>query len=167
MPGVGYGSDITVGPDGALWFTGASVGRITTSGAVQHFGAGELDASNGIAVGSDGALWFTNEGATPSIGRITTDGVITSFPDPSVGYSESITGSVTAPRSDTSRQPDVSPRSIPAASAYTHSPTAPTAQSGSPAATRWAGTCRADGSDVRAYICPCEKSMAWTATEPW
>ena len=74
---------ITLGPDGALWFTetnASRIGRITTSGVLTEF---SLPKSNsyplGITVGPDGALWFT-EVYKQTIGRITTDGTITEFP---------------------------------------------------------------------------------------
>jgi len=77
---------ITVGPDGALWFTetnGAKIGRITTSGVVTEFplpaGSQPLD----IIAGPDGALWFGDSGSPGlMIGRITTSGAITQFPVP-------------------------------------------------------------------------------------
>jgi virginiamycin B lyase len=63
---------ITVGPDGALWFTefaGNSIGRITTAGAITHY---PLPQGNGsptdIAVGPDNRIWFTEE--SPSNSRI-------------------------------------------------------------------------------------------------
>jgi virginiamycin B lyase len=75
---------ITVGPDGALWFTdsGATnkIGRITTAGALTEF-AVPSGSLGGITVGPDGALWFASTlvgGNT--IGRITTAGVATAFP---------------------------------------------------------------------------------------
>ncbi len=42
-----------------------------------------IDAPDEIATGPDGALWFTNSSGN-SIGRITTDGVISHFTDPSI-----------------------------------------------------------------------------------
>ena len=65
--------EITLGPDGALWFTentGNKIGRITTAGAVTEYPIptpGSLPV--GITVGPDGALWFT-ESAANKIGRI-------------------------------------------------------------------------------------------------
>jgi len=68
--------DIASGPDGNLWFTesylGKNIGRITPSGAVTEFPVG--GAQGAIAAGPDGALWFT------PVSRITTAGVVTSFP---------------------------------------------------------------------------------------
>ena len=76
---------ITVGPDGALWFTeenGNKIGRITTGGAITNeFPIPTRNAAPmEITTGPDGALWFTEFGANPpKIGRITTAGVITEF----------------------------------------------------------------------------------------
>jgi hypothetical protein len=79
-------SGITVGPDGALWFTetsGNNIGRITTAGVVKEFPIRTAYSSpSGITAGPDGALWFT-ETSGNNIGRITTAGVITNeFPIP-------------------------------------------------------------------------------------
>jgi hypothetical protein len=75
--------EITVGPDGNLWFPDSTyrhVGKLTTAGAVTAFPlpADSADAEN-IAVGPDGNLWFCGRGA-PGIGRVTPAGVITTFP---------------------------------------------------------------------------------------
>ena len=89
-------SNITSGPDGNMWFiastnsgnsVGAAIGRITMSGVVTLF---RLPNYRGccyyrpgdITAGPDGALWFTNFYTTdgPSIGRISTDGALTSYP---------------------------------------------------------------------------------------
>ncbi len=74
---------ITVGPDGALWFTEPGtdrIGRIDTSGNVTDF---SIPTSNsqltGITAGPDGNLWFT-EADGDKIGRITTSGGVTEFP---------------------------------------------------------------------------------------
>jgi virginiamycin B lyase len=74
---------ITVGPDGALWFTyggNNSIGRITTAGVATQYPL-PTPSSNpgGITAGPDGALWFTEDAA---IGRITTAGKVTEFPLP-------------------------------------------------------------------------------------
>jgi virginiamycin B lyase len=42
-----------------------------------------------ITAGPDGAMWFTNYGNN-SIGRITMDGVITNFADPTISYPDGI-----------------------------------------------------------------------------
>ena len=54
---------IVAGPDGTLWFTNpedATIGRITTAGAVTTFGDRTLGPRS-IATGPDGDLWFTND----------------------------------------------------------------------------------------------------------
>jgi len=78
---------ITVGPDGALWFTclDSSIGRITTAGVVTEYPLpfGGYTAG-GITVGPDGALWFAECCGIPgSIGRIITAGVVTEYVIPS------------------------------------------------------------------------------------
>ena len=91
-------TDITAGPDGALWFTGipGEIGRITTAGAVTEFavplvpppaGSPAGTASTpatlvGITAGPDGALWFG--GVPGEVGRITTAGVVNEFAVPAV-----------------------------------------------------------------------------------
>jgi virginiamycin B lyase len=56
---------MTVGPDGAIWFTefgGNKIGRITTSGVITEYGplvSGSHPSD--IALGPDGRLWFTIE----------------------------------------------------------------------------------------------------------
>jgi virginiamycin B lyase len=73
--------DITVGPDGALWFTNAgndSIGRITTDGTVTNYTDPSIASPDGITLGPDGALWFTNA-ANNTIGRITTAGSVSHF----------------------------------------------------------------------------------------
>jgi sugar lactone lactonase YvrE len=82
-------TDITAGPDGALWFTnniGNSIGRITTAGAVTSYQDPGILFPTGITSGPDGALWFTNTVAN-SVGRITTAGAVTSFTDPNISNS--------------------------------------------------------------------------------
>jgi streptogramin lyase len=78
---------ITMGPDGALWFTedrGNKIGRITTAGSITEFPIPTAGSSSAlITPGLDGALWFTEE--VGKIGRITTAGVITEFPIPTSG----------------------------------------------------------------------------------
>jgi streptogramin lyase len=74
---------MTLGPDGALWFTeqfGAKnkIGRITTGGKLVEF---VIPTQNGFPVGitsgPDGAVWFTESAG--KIGRITPAGKITEF----------------------------------------------------------------------------------------
>ena len=95
---------IISGPDGALWFAGTQIGRISTSGTVTTSAATSGSGTgtcvpgigctgggatvnvqfNGIVTGPDGALWFANTTSqSPSIGRLTTAGVLTQFPAPS------------------------------------------------------------------------------------
>jgi virginiamycin B lyase len=98
-------SDITSGPDGALWFTemapGPKVGRITTAGVVTEFPvpdrllAGPPSFTGfpaAITAGPDGALWYAGSdfavygsqliAPTLAIGRITTAGAVTETPVP-------------------------------------------------------------------------------------
>lgn len=79
---------IANGPDGSLWFTEQSVGkigRITTTGAITEFPLPSPSSGPvAIAAGPDGCLWFTDQNAR-KIGRITTSGVITEFAVPSGG----------------------------------------------------------------------------------
>ena len=75
--------DITVGPDGALWFTQKSknaIGRITTAGKITEYTQGISAGADltSIAPGPDGALWFT-EMSGGRIGRITTKGSVTEY----------------------------------------------------------------------------------------
>ncbi len=83
-------TDITAGPDGALWFTerdANKIGRITTAGAITEFAIPTAGSSPmGITAGPDGALWFTEFNGS-KIGRITTAGAITEFavPGPTLG----------------------------------------------------------------------------------
>jgi streptogramin lyase len=79
-------SGITLGPDGALWFTesaGNKIGRITTAGVITEFPIPTANSQpNGITTGPDGALWFAETGAgngLGGIGRMTTQGVFTEF----------------------------------------------------------------------------------------
>ena len=63
---------ITVGPDGALWFTdqnSTSLRRITTAGAITEFPVPGSYLPHGIATGPDGALWFADFGNN-KIGRV-------------------------------------------------------------------------------------------------
>jgi virginiamycin B lyase len=77
--------EITLGPDGALWFTeqaGNKIGRITTSGTFTEFAIPTASAgAEGIVAGPDGNLWFT-ENSAGKIAKITTDGAgtITEYP---------------------------------------------------------------------------------------
>jgi virginiamycin B lyase len=91
---------LTAGPDGAIWFGGSdinggnAIGRVTTFGQFSEYSGqpGQIGQVLGITAGPDGALWFTNytvQGDTgfapiPPIGRITTDGTITTYGSPYV-----------------------------------------------------------------------------------
>ncbi len=73
---------IVAGPDGNLWFTETTtgkIGRITPTGVVTEFSNGITANSRpfGITVGPDGNLWFTE--LTGRIGRITPAGVVTEY----------------------------------------------------------------------------------------
>ena len=75
---------ITVGPDGALWFTeenGHRIGRITTGGQITEFPTPTpVSGPTEITAGPDGALWFTEFAANPpKIGRVTTGGTFTEY----------------------------------------------------------------------------------------
>jgi streptogramin lyase len=78
---------IVAGPDGNLWFTEYSAGKIgliTPAGVITEFVTGVTKEVPGIAVGPDGNLWFTEAGAD-RIGRITVTGTVTEFPLPMTG----------------------------------------------------------------------------------
>lgn len=84
--GVAGAFGITAGPDGAVWFTertSGKIGVITMSGTIAEYALplSSADPRN-ITAGPDGALWFT-EGTGNKIGRITTSGSVTEFPIPS------------------------------------------------------------------------------------
>jgi streptogramin lyase len=98
-------SDLTVGPDGNLWFTesspsssggvAASVVQITPAGKITTF---TLPTTNnvvsGLTVGPDGNLWFsastsTSPDASSLIGQITPKGVITEFGLPGTYFNAS------------------------------------------------------------------------------
>ncbi len=91
--GIDGPQDITVGPDGAMWFTNEynnSIGRITTAGTVSKFTDSTIDAPVGITSGPDGALWFTNSGNN-SIGRITTSGAVFDYTGIGIDVPQDIT----------------------------------------------------------------------------
>jgi streptogramin lyase len=77
-----------------LWFTNeanSSIGRITTTGAVQQFTDPSIVEPSTIVAGPDGAMWFTDDSfplsAKPtgdSIGRITTSGQVSHYSDPTI-----------------------------------------------------------------------------------
>ena len=83
-------TEITQGPDGAMWFTEINankIGRITTAGVFTEYPT-QGSSPRGITAGPDGALWFTE--VSSKIGRITTNGVVTEY-DHSLGGGGDIT----------------------------------------------------------------------------
>jgi len=96
--GISDPTEITAGPDGAMWFTNTgtgsviangSIGRISMTGVVTNYTDAGISSPSSITTGSDGALWFAN--GHNSIGRITTTGVVSDFSDPNTNYLWSIT----------------------------------------------------------------------------
>jgi virginiamycin B lyase len=84
-------NQITVGPDGALWFTQVDrIGRITTGGVATDFVIGSVSNPQGIVTGPDGALWFTE---SSSVGRVTTAGGLTHAPAPGGPQDIAVSGS--------------------------------------------------------------------------
>ncbi len=77
--------DLVTGPDGNIWFTAdGAVGRIDPgTGTITDFPDGNIDDGRGIAVGPDDNLWFASQ-ANDRIGRVTVDGVVTTFTDPGI-----------------------------------------------------------------------------------
>jgi streptogramin lyase len=76
-------TDVTLGPDGNIWFVEAGqnrIGRVTPGGGYTFFSAGlSLGAGlAGITAGPDGNLWFTESNAD-RIGKITPTGAITEY----------------------------------------------------------------------------------------
>ncbi|MDB5397763.1 MAG: putative antibiotic hydrolase [Rhodospirillales bacterium] len=96
FPGVLAGTGpnvITLGPDGALWYTefgSSKIGRITTAGVVTEFATPPNSTPYGITTGADGALWISDQ-VSPKIRRMTTAGVVTEFPIPSGNTTSGIT----------------------------------------------------------------------------
>ena len=96
LPAGSNAPDLTVGPDGNLWFplNGlGTIGRITPSGAFTQFPLPAGSNAPDLTVGPDGSLWFPEDsfnGKSPgAIGRITPAGALTEFPLPTVGISAS------------------------------------------------------------------------------
>jgi streptogramin lyase len=93
IPGTDYA--IVWGPDGALWFSGATlsgmdfssafIGRMTVQGVVTQYAMPDGDdIAGGLTTGPDGAIWFS-EVAGIGVGRVTTSGVITEYTVPGGG----------------------------------------------------------------------------------
>ena len=78
-------SDLTVGPDGAIWFTEHGpnyLGRLGADGHTRLFKTPAVsDKRSGIVTGPDGNLWFS-EFNGGKIGRLTPTGMFTMFPLP-------------------------------------------------------------------------------------
>jgi virginiamycin B lyase len=78
-------TQLTAGPDGAVWFTDTGlnkIGRLATSGAVTYYSVPTANSGlSGIAAASDRALWFTETNAN-KIGRIDTAGHINEYAIP-------------------------------------------------------------------------------------
>ena len=79
-------TDITAGPDGAVWFgEDAAIGRITTTGTITMYPLSPNSTSASITEGPDGNLWFTENLGQPgtsntvAIGQITPAGQIQTF----------------------------------------------------------------------------------------
>ena len=90
---------MTAGPDGSMWFTEATNGkiaRVTLSGVIVEFTPPSASGGNGgITVWSDGNLWFIGgQGGIPAVNhidRITPAGVITEFGIPNTNAPIQIT----------------------------------------------------------------------------
>jgi virginiamycin B lyase len=76
-------NSLTVGGDGAVWFTEATAARIgrLIGGRVTTYPLAKGSEPLGIAAGADGALWFTEAGAD-RIGRITLTGRVRTYAIP-------------------------------------------------------------------------------------
>jgi virginiamycin B lyase len=90
LPTFGFPSDITLGPDGNVWFTGGNgtVGRMTPAGVITEFRYDAFDSALGITAGPDGAIWFTTIGDL--VWRLDVNG-FTSFPLPAGTFPGDIT----------------------------------------------------------------------------
>ncbi len=83
----GSPGNLTIGPDGALWFpitAPPAIGRITTAGVITEFPVPNGSSPTTLTTGPDGALWYTTfDFPTPggpgqaSVSRMTTLGVVT------------------------------------------------------------------------------------------
>jgi len=77
---------MVIGPDGALWFvekTANQIGRITIDGKLSEYALPINGSALRITAGPDNAMWFTM--FSGKIGRISLDGVITTFDATSMG----------------------------------------------------------------------------------
>ena len=101
----GKPTELTVAPDGAVWFTDngiAAIGRLAPDGTARMFPLSRNRQPAGVAVGPGGDIWFTQyawydagrssvpgapppDPATigpPAVGRISPQGIMTEFPLP-------------------------------------------------------------------------------------
>jgi streptogramin lyase len=72
---------ITAGPDGNLWFSltdSNNVGRVAVDGTITMIPVGR--GQDDIAAGPDGNMWFTSDFFPASIGRISPQGGVATFP---------------------------------------------------------------------------------------
>jgi virginiamycin B lyase len=87
--------DATTGPDGAMWFSELSagkIGRTTTAGVTTEYTIPTTGSQpHGITTGPDGALWFAESGSN-KIGRIDTGGTITEYTIPHGQPMDVVTG---------------------------------------------------------------------------
>jgi len=84
---------ITMGEDGAFWFTlsnSSKVARITPNGSISYARTPSLSNPAFITPGPDGNIWF-GEGSTGKIASVTPNGVITEYQFSFFGVSVGIT----------------------------------------------------------------------------
>ena len=81
-PAEDYHHQMTVGPDGNVWFRDSlskKIGFITPTGSVTEYSLPQGHAvASGIAAGPDGNIWYT-EGRNNSVGRVTMAGAVTVY----------------------------------------------------------------------------------------
>ncbi len=93
LPANSVVSDMTAGPDGALWFADVGlnkIGRIGTEGSINFYTVPTANSGLfGISTGCDGALWFTERQAN-QVGRLTTTGTFNEYavPTPNANLGE-------------------------------------------------------------------------------
>jgi streptogramin lyase len=88
-PGASHAApgEITVGPDGALWFTDEgwpAITRMTTAGQTSVFSVPTQNSLEGIVTGPDGNLWFTAV-FDNQVGKMTPSGTVTLYNVPVQG----------------------------------------------------------------------------------